>query len=318
MLNIFAAIRTALRLGEELGEVAIDIIKEEIIPEMDRLIAEARRPRDVEELTKVRDLWVQYSDEKSPDSKFWRNIAAQALKSGMGKFDAFANQVDEVESRIAYKFLRRSGSYMNTIAKMVSQATDGPVKSGGYWSGTVHTAVLREFTHLYDKSDEKHFPGGQVQNIQDEEGEEVNILEQLKAPRSTTNTDLQAMKDLKEALDKVIETKFKDEPVAMAIYRIWMQLAESKGADAINFKQDIERPVAEIMKKQKIPASKNTIHYAKIELRKAIVSFFERVENRRLRLKFKQSLKLAESLAYEDYFRKLASWVLELHRFSPR
>jgi hypothetical protein len=308
MFNIFAALRIALQPGAELGEIAIGIITEDFIPLTEDLLKREGNEGDKAELEELLGLWKHYADKKEADSKLWRNIANKSLQYGAMKFPIFKNELAEVESRIVEGFIT-GGRYRRSIESF--NIKGGPKAFAAYWKSILHNEVLNAFRNIMKSSPEWGI-GYRSDNTTNDEGGETNVLERIQAPRSTTNLDDQLMKDLKEDLDTYIENRFGDNDVTMQVYEAWMDAAEKKGADEVNFRQDVEIPLQPKLEKLGLPSGRSLINLRWRDLVKAIVDFFEKEEKIHLSPKLKQHLKVAEFLAYEAFRQRLASYVLEL------
>jgi hypothetical protein len=169
----------------------------------------------------------------------------------------------------------------------------------------------------------KEGPGHRLEDVQEEDSDEkMSILDQLESPRATTNLDLGKMKKQLDRLDAKFRAKYGHNAVMMAVYEAWMQLARDKGAEHINFKQDIEIPLLEKFKAEGIKGNRAYISQMKMEMLRFFTQFFkeeEGAEEEYTTARFRGgSLNIAEGLAEEHFCRRMASWVLELYRFSPR
>jgi len=97
----------------------------------------------------------------------------------------------------------------------------------------------------------------------------------ISSPREFTEVDEQTLLDVRAGLDHFIAQRLSDDPVAIMIYKTWMALAERKGADEINFSEDIQPKVSRILKDKKMPSSRGTLYWAWKLVVKTNVQYFE-------------------------------------------
>ena len=315
MFNILAQIRIALRPGSELGEIAISLIQDEFIPKVDQMIEKGHG--DLEKLQEIRKLWVDFSDKTKPDTMTWQNIAGKQLQTAAMKFPAFKGEIQEVESRMVEGFLS-DGRYRRAIDRF--DVLGGPNAFGGYFSMIIRAEALNAFRNIFRDSPE-HGIGTRSEGLP-EEGDDSprTVLDDLASPAVNTNLDLQQMKKQLGRLDAAFERKYGHNKAMMAVYHRWMSLAEEKGAENINFKRDVEAPLLEVFSRDGIKGNRTYISQLKQEMLRFFTQFFKQEEGEEeesMVARFKKgSLKIAENLAGEHYSRRLASWVLELHRFA--
>jgi hypothetical protein len=294
MFNIFAALKVLIaRTGSSLGTVALSVIREDFIPRLSKQANDERNPAKQEEIRETLKLWNVYADEKASESKTWEKIALKTINDTIRKFHLSQDSADDIEQDVAVKMF--SESRMEGIFQKFNPA-DGPLAFMSYWK-----TVLSNMIHIAARGFYRQEPEHQF-GLRD-----VNV--EVSSPKKLTELDEQTMSEVKAGLDHFIAQRLSDNPVAIMIYKTWMALAERKGADEINFSEDIQPKINRILKDKKMPSSRGTLYWAWKLVVKTIVQYFEDELKVPVSRQMKR-LKLAERLAYSEFRRRLAAWVL--------
>jgi len=322
MFNLFAAIRIALMPGSEYAELVIAMINEKIIPEIDdRIKRAANNPEELENLKKVRELWVSFSDPASPDSRFWRNTSFSSLQSAIRvHYPKLAHLVSDIESEAVMKLIE-DGDYLTHADKVDIMA--GPKSFGGYWYGVVNKSALNVMRGIWNHMEEKHL-GPRMEDLSDDEGESIPMLDKIKSPEFVdANVDMEIMEKVKARLDSRIERKFGENLIAMEVYRFWLDMIERKGPDEVVFKDDVVPPLMESLKQnrnlteaQRV-AKPSYLNALWVEIKKEIVRTLKDPSISRMTQKLRKKLKVAEVIAVENFTRRFANWVLAYHNLTP-
>jgi len=294
MFNIFAALKRLIaKTGSSLGVVAISVIRDDFIPRLTKQLSREKNPAKKDSLQEVLNLWSVYSDEKTSESKVWEGIAQRTINDMVGKFRLGRDVADDIEQDVAVELFSES-KIKEIFGKFDPEG--GPMAFMRYWKTVLSNMVSVAARNFYRQEPEHQF------GVRD-------IDVEVSSPREFTEVDEQTPLDVRAGLDHFIAQRLSDDPVAIMIYKTWMALAERKGADEINFSEDIQPKVSRILKDKKMPSSRGTLYWAWKLVVKTIVQYFEDELNLPVSRQMKR-LKLAERLAYSEYRRRLAAWVL--------
>jgi hypothetical protein len=311
MFNIFAALRRALRTSEpggSLGEIARLAIVEDVIPRLRAMMDKADTPAEKQKLDELMALWKMYSDENSPDSRIWANIASKAMRLQLQKFRLNKDSIQDIESSIVEDFYSnpRYRTTMNTI-----DPKKGPDAAFGFWTAIVTNLAWGESRNFKRKEFEHGF-GERLEDVEDGEGGRRPILDQLEDTNlGLTNHDVREMEIILDLLEKRIKAHFGHDELAMKVYEKWMELAKDNGPDEIVFDRDVSKALMQELKGSDIPASTSGIAAKWGLLKKDIVRFFESLhEGHGISRRVKEKLRVSERLARWEYRRRLAAWVL--------
>lgn len=311
MFKLFAAIRYLLRattLGDSLGEIAINGIKDDILPRLTKDIKDEKDEARRTEMEAVAKLWEHFTDKSEADSRIWRNIAAKQVRENTQKMKLSPDFAADVEQTLAMNFLTQS-RYKDVFTKF--NPMKGPSSLAGYWItviGRQAFVVARDMM----KAQMGWGLGQQMEEGEGDEGERRPVLEQIADPRrQDAFLEAEIMSEMKSELDAAIKSQFGRNKIAMLTYAMWMDLATKKGADDINFRRDITIPLVEKLAAHGKPVGKSIIPQTWKKVVVAILKFFEEhdvhISNR-----VKDKMKVAERVAYDEYRMRMASWVLEL------
>jgi hypothetical protein len=295
MFNIFAALKVLIaRTGSSLGTVALSVIRDDFIPRLSKQANDEDNPAKQDEMRETLKLWNVYADEKTHESKTWEAIALKTINDTIRKFHLSQDSADDIEQDVAVKMF--SESRMEGIFKKFNPA-DGPMAFMSHWKTVLFNMTMIAARDFYRQEPEHQF------GLRD-----VDV--EVSSPKQLTELDEQTMSEVKAGLDRFIAQRLSDDPAAIMEYKMWMVLAEQKGADEINFSKDIQPRVERLLKDKKLPHSHGTITNAWRLVVKTIVQYFEDELNVPISHQMKRQLKLAERLAYSEFRRRLAAWVL--------
>jgi hypothetical protein len=306
MFNVFAALKMLIaRTGESLGSVALAAIRDNFIPRLEKDLKQEKNPATQEKIQEVLNLWRVYSDESTSESRLWEGIASHMANETASKWKLGHDAVEDLEQEVAYRFYgaeRFTKVQETTKAKGIFSKVDpmgGPKAFANWWKATMYT-TLNAAARDYQRQTPGHGFGFRV----DETSETEGVLS------PTTDLDDEIMREVKEDLDRYVAQRFSGDLPAILSYKMWMDLAEDKGAENIRFSRDIEPTVTKLLKKKKLPHSHGTITGAWREVVQTIVQYFEKELKKPISIQMKKQLKVAEKLAYAEYRRRLAAWVL--------
>ena len=302
MFKIFAAIRALIaRQGSSLGAIAVNAIREDFIPRLEKMLAEETNPGKKESIQDAMDVWEPYKRGTSSASSEWEDIASKAARDAASLVMLSPSMTEDIEQQIASYFYSKP-TWEGVFDKF--DPMGGPRTFMKWWRVLVYNAARRT-AKLFKRKELEHHLGVRLQNVDEDTGEE-----RLVAPRTHTELDEQVMQDDLDGLDKYVTTKLSREPAAALVYRMWMDLIERKEADEIVFSRDILPAALEELKSKGVDAKKSTIYASWKKMARTIIQYFEDELHKPVSKHMKKSLKLAERLAYSEYRRRLAAWVL--------
>jgi hypothetical protein len=301
MFNIFAALRR-LFAGprNSLGYIALDAIRSNIMPRLSGKMKEVGNPAEKEKIQEMMDLWKHWSNESHADSRKWDDIAANTARAFAAKYHLSSQDEEDIIQETALRISSRDslGKVFNEFDPMI-----GPHGFMNWWKTVLYNAM-----YTVSRDFERHQPEHMLGERSDISVEDVST--------SGGGLDSNALREIRKDLDSHIERKFHGDETALIVYNEWMDKADQIGAEGIVFSRHILKKVEEKLKKKKMTYGKSTINNAWIRVQKAIKDFFRGEEAMSISAQTKprqsvaSNLKLADRLAYVEYRRRLAAWVL--------
>jgi hypothetical protein len=299
MFSIFAALRR-LFAGprNSLGYIALDAIRNNIMPRLSGKMKEAGNPAEKEKIQEMIDLWKHWSNESHADSRKWDDIAANTARAFASKYHFSSQDEEDIIQEAALRISSRDslGKVFNEFDPMT-----GPQGFMNWWKTVLYNAMYT-VSRDFERHQPEHFFGERadvpIENVSTSGG----------------GLDSNALQEIRMDLDRHIERKFHADDTALMVYKAWMDEAEEKGAEGIVFSRHVLKKVEDALKKKKMTHGKSTINNAWLRVQKAIKDFFRGEEAMELSAQTNprqaSNLKLADRLAYMEYRRRLAAWVL--------
>jgi hypothetical protein len=301
MLRFFAGLRKILSIDYKrivLGEIARDVINSVYIPRLEKKLkrADAGEREKLEELIK---LYKKYGDRNTSDSRLYDNIAAKVVFSVAKSKGLSSDDAEQFAQDMANDFYTKNK--IKDFDKFREE--DGPLAFAKFWQAVISNQVkhaMRSYLNQQQGLVKKDRPS------QDEFGSERSPVDTLAAPVAETDLDRKWMKTIYRDLLKYVRNYAKGRPTVVAdTFEAWADAVKRKGdPDKVHMTKEIFNPLMD-----KKGHARGSISVAWKELKNAMVRFLEG-EEIYLTDRAKKKLKLADSLAYDMFRRRLANWVL--------
>lgn len=269
-----------------IGEVVMDKINSDFIPELEDKLSKEDDERKREELQNLISIWGEYGDRRNPLSKVWNEIAAHEIANVFwGVDDAVA---EDAAQTIAMQAIQRNWLDRFDMNK-------GPERMRAFWRKVIFNQA-RNQQEIYFRKNPK--------DSLDEEGtpEPVQDYSELeKLINRETRIDL----------GRYVHQRAKQD-VQRDMYDMWQDLALEQGASKVDKKHDIF-PI--LMDRYGVKSTRLKQHWKKV--RELIVEYFKeelgiviptRVEKRLFR--GSEELSVADRIAVQRYRRLMAAWIL--------
>ena len=121
--RFFKGLRFVIALSPNkvaLGEVALDVIQRNIIPELQKDQKRAKDEKKKEAIQKEIDEWKVWGDRRTPEGKSW-NVEATKIVGSIGKtLFLTESQKEDVAQDVVNEFYRRN------LTKKLANSTGGP------------------------------------------------------------------------------------------------------------------------------------------------------------------------------------------------
>lgn len=298
--RFFNGLRLVLALDPNriaIGEVVIDAINNKYVPELEAKIEGEDDLGRLEELEALLEKWERYGSRRTSEGYSWSEEGAKVVKSVANKFGISDSQAEELALDVTSRFYTRS-KLMNFILNYdYEKGPEGLMrmfkKAVGQEAITLMRQRLKELKQISLDSKSPYDDREYGQRIED---------------TSETDLDKSEIREVKREMDKYVLRNLKDD-MAKAIYRLWRETAENKGAAGVNLKKDIlenEKMMERGLKKGKLDRDMKIINGL-------IVRFLEDEEGVQLSKRLKKKLRVS-NVASAFWRKMLASWVLELYR----
>lgn len=309
MFNLFAALKMLIaETGSSLGSIAFKVIRTDFIPRLEKSLKSGEG--DTDKVQKALDSWQPYMEGKG-ESGEWEKIARSVLKFQSRRFKLGDTADDDIEQEAVIEFLT------NPKVKAVFRSFDpigGPEAFKKYWSDVVEKLTYRMARNMKRHGLEHHF-GTRIEDA------ENPAVDDLAAPKDFSDIDAKVMRDIEAEMDQYVKKALAGKAAALMVYEKWMELAEEKGPDEITFSRDIEPQVIEELGKKGKENSHGTVSGAYQQMGRVIAKFFKEERDMPIPSRLKEHLRIskaesikglsvAERLAYSEYRRRLAAWVL--------
>lgn len=302
MFKIFAALRVLVaKSGSSLGAVAVMAIRDNFIPRLEKELASEDDPVRQEKLQVVLALW-----KNAMGSSRWEYMAHSMVETAAAKWHLDSDSgertlgpsfADDIEQETSYAFLssQRMKSAFDKFDPM-----GGPKAFVNYWNAVLLNAVSNTARKFLTEEPEHHHG-------------ERGGPDELPARKESTELDERAMQDAKAGLDRYVAEKLSRGPLADAgplLYKAWMDAAMERGADGVSLSRDVLPVVQKKMMDKRLAIGKSSLYEYWRSVARVIVRYFEEEMEMPISLRTKRNLKVAERLAYSEYRRRLAAWVL--------
>lgn len=317
MTGFFEAFRrmfAADKVSRSLGQIATGVINDVFIPELRKELAKARTDQEREEISK---LISQY--ERASESSAYSDIAERVVEGAVGAYRLGPSEEDELAQVVALDFyqpLREGGKdLMTDLVK--HDVKRGPIEFGKYWGRILKYRLLmrlrdlgRRHPDMFKKKEDRDFnEGGHSSPFDKMKSEGLNPAEE--AEKMDEPSDEAYQDKIRKQMEGYMSSKTSRDPVLHDMYKLWQKVADEKGADYLfgqrKVKEELFAPLQSMYE-----VSNSTLNEKVQELRRLFKKFFEDVLHMRLTDAQLRAMHLAshEVIAYEEYSRRIAAWVL--------
>ena len=301
MLKIFAALKVLVaKTGSSLGAVAAMAIRDNFIPRLEKELDSESDPVRQEKIQETLKRW-----KSAMGSSRWEYMAHSMVETAAAGWHRDSDPdertlgpsfADDIEQETAYVFF--SDQRMKTVFEKFDPM-GGPKAFVNYWNAVLRNAVSNTARKFLKEEPEHHFG-------------ERGGPDEIPARKESTELDERAMQDAKAGLDRYIAEKFSGgrHELERLVYQTWMDAAAKSGAGSVFLSRDVLPVVYGEMKDKGFSISSSTVYNAWNDVAKTIARYFRNELGMPLSNRTKRNLKLAERLAYSEYRRRLAAWVL--------
>jgi hypothetical protein len=295
--KFFKGLRFVLALDQRnvaLGEVVIQVINEDIIPELQT--RKAREPDEgkQEELQKEIDIWKKYGNKSKKEGRSW-NVEAVKVIGNLGNAWGLTEQdKEEMAQQITSNFYTRP-KLRNSLDFSRPDRKGGPI------------GLLQLFKHVIGQ-EARSYRDREIRKRQKEiqlQTEGVDILRTIKENRPS-ELDRKLIREVKRDMQKYVEKRLPKEE-QKSLFNRWIELAEDKGPDKVNISKDI---FPEWTVETGKSTSSGDAYFKKIK--NLIVKYLREEQDIHLNKAQLKKLKVSHSVADRFIRQKIASWILEL------
>lgn len=292
-MNFFAAVRYILAssTGEEtLSDLAVDIIKEQILPP---LLEEAEG--EGMDAIEARDLVELYSDYTR--GKHAKDFGRQAF-SIFRKMGSFAGLDDDSIADMAQDFaLYVLGRELWETFKTID---NGPESFAAWFN---NAARLFAKWKARDKSRKLKRELGLHKRDEDDTSEVIENFEDIHQRRPDSPIELLTMRDVRRDLRKAIKKKFRD-GVHLQMFDLWMdELAKIRYSGKLNLLNKVIKPMED-----KTGLASGTLFAYSADIKKFMLKHFK--DELGLDVRMRGIASVTDRVAYSEYRRSMAAWVL--------
>lgn len=309
MRDFFASLRTMLAYTDlermNLGTIAHQFIKTEIIPRLNRKLDSALTDTDRERIAALIAEYEKYSDPRKQESRIYSKTAANVVRQLAQRSQMGDEEMEDLMQAVALDFfqpLPHGGKdLMQDLGKFKEE--DGPIKLNHFWASVVD---LR--TKFRIRTIQRHHKEKTLSPHESDEGEELDPISQIPAQSPIDESYVQ---DVMRDLARYIHSHVK--PILAEMFDLWFAAAQEKGPTFVDLKKDVYGVM-----KDKYPEmypsknSYNTFLDQWPQVKRAILNFFQAELGSAGVAGVKKMLRLgtAEALTVVMYRRRLAAWML--------
>jgi len=271
-------------------------IKNNILPRVQKMIQTAERKGDVSEaasLKNLAELYEKYANPRSSESNVFGQTGASVVMAVAKQYNMGIADAHDAAQQMAMYFFEKP-NWKNVWDKF--DVTRGPIP------------LNRFFGHILKKNAKWFFRDLSRRTHQplETDDDELSVIQRTPAPQEETEMDKEFLKESFRDLRKYVHRKFKKEWVK-EMFDGWLKVALRKGADRVVMKKDVYPAIAE-----EYDLSEKTMNWMWMDVKRAMVKFFQDEMDMRISDKLKRQLHLSSegALVYEQFRRKLAAWLL--------
>jgi len=303
MLNFFTGLREVLARTQRtmlanivLGAVVRDAIRTIFIPRLENKLKRATGS-EREQIEELIELYEEYGDERSGKGRMYDAIAVKTVMDVAKGKGLSMDYAEQLAQDMVGEFYADGLKAFNKFKE-----ESGPLALGKYWKATVSNMtkyMAREFVRQQQTLLNKQ------ESLVDSEGNERGPLESLEAPLEESDIDRKWLNSVYKDLVYSVRQYAKKKEVLSDVFETWLNAVNRKGSpDKVNVLKDVANPLMDKGYKQM------TVYDNWKKIQREMVKFLEN-EDIYLTDRAKKKLKIAESVAYEMFRRRLSRWVLQ-------
>ena len=305
MRDFFAGLRLLLSYVDlerlNLGALAHQAIQKEFIPRLKKKLKQARTDTDKERFRALIDEYEQYSDPSNPKSRIYTRTASGIVRQLAARSRMSDEDMEDLMQDLAMDFfkpLQASGNDLGDVLLRLREE-EGPLALNRLWMNTVDLRTKYRIREIQRKHKERTFDMKET-----DEGDVLDPMSRIPAPSMVDEKDVrQILVDLPNYMKKNLR-----HPEQVKFFNLWFKLAQQKGADRVDIKNDVIKPL--IAKGAKSAPSTMTWWWESI--RKLIVQFFqdELGDAAVPAIRHLLNASIGERIAHQVYRQRLAAWML--------
>lgn len=301
--RIFSSLRRVLALDPKrhtLGEIAIRVINENILPEMEARIESEPDLGKRAKLEQMLDLWESYGDRRTPEGRSFTEEAMKIIVSIARKGRLTNTETEDLASDIVLSFYAENRTsmirdlenfdYMKGVQKFVNM-----------WKNKVRNGAYDELKKVIRRK--QHMTGMPT----DDEGKTMDVGDEGMSEKELRQMS-RGMGEIFKEMGKYVRKKLGDS--AELLFNLYEQVALDKGGfDRVN----IMRDVFPAWNESTGLASSTKDRYMK-QIKMLQLKYLEDVEEFEIDRKTKKKLNLVARVAGKFWRPRFATWMLELYR----
>jgi hypothetical protein len=277
-----------------LGEVVIDAINNEYIPELTTMYNKETDERKKEDIAEMIEVWEDYGDRTSSNGRKWNKVGIIQVNRVGNAWHLGESAKEDLAQDLAGRFFGADPSRKKLRNFIIEY---DPMKGPNHLLGKFSKAIYQEGIHMMRLALPK-----QMKNVSLDVPEGVGeTLKEIKE----TDLDRYEINEFKKEMAKWVRRKLQKKEQKM-LFDMWLGLAEDKGAANVNFSRDIYPEWGEATGK----SSSSMDGYWKL-IKQTIVDFL-REEGMRPSKKLLKNLKVSHAVARSFIRRRISEWLLEL------
>jgi hypothetical protein len=308
MRDFFAGLRLVLAYTNlekmNIGAIAHQFIRDTIIPSLQKRKEKAKTDTDIDRYDRLIEQYELYSNMRNPEAKVFDSVAANIIRHRAQQSSLNDEDTEDLMQTLALGFfqpLRVDGNDLRqTMEKYMKDQEKGPLFLKNYWA---HIVDLR--TQYFIREWKRKHKETTFRREENDEGDELDPMVNIRAPSQIDEGYVrQVMKDLENYVHKNVRNSKYSE-----LFDVWFDLAQKKGADKVRMDKD----VYSVLRDRGFEGTEPTFNYHWMEVKRIIARFFQKELEGEGYNGIKKILRMSsvEFVAYTEYRRRLAAWVLE-------
>ena len=304
-MDFLASLRLMLATTDlermNLGVLAQQFITDEAIPRLQKKLDHATTDNDKDRLASLIAEYEKYADPRTQESRLFSKTAANIVRQLATRSRLGEDEMENLMQDVAVDFFRPLKEGGNDLRSNLSKFKEegGPVALNKYWASIIDMRMRWRI-----RINKKNYQEQTLERKENDEGQELDPMSQIEAP---SHVDERQIASVIRDLPKYIHSKVKN-PKFAAMFDIWFDLAQKKGANMVDMKHD----VYPVLRDQGYIGNDSSMSEQWIGTKQLIVDFFKNELGMNYVPVVKKLLHLsvAEGLTYKMYRRHLAAWML--------